>query len=181
MKVIFLENVTNVARAGDIKEVKDGYARNYLIPKKLANVVTPNELQRVEKLKKYAQEQALRESKQWGEVAQAMEGRVINVKVKVGTNDQMYGSVTNTMIANELFKLTGRELDRHKIVLKEPIRELGEFEVPIHLYEEVSAKIKVVVEAEGRAVVQTEAVAPPVSPEPAPGENVEEKAEEQQG
>ncbi len=180
MKVLFLQNVTNVAKAGDVKEVKDGYARNFLIPKKLATLVTPNELQRVEKLKKLSQEQTLRESKQWQEVAQALEGQVINVKVRVGINEQLYGSVTNTMIASELERLTGREIDRHKIVLKEPIRQLGEFEIPIRLHEDVSAKIKVIVATEGKATeVQAEAIAAePKAEEKA--EEQSEKAEEQQ-
>ena len=148
MKVIFLQNVSNVARAGDVKEVKNGYARNYLIPKGLATHVTHNELQRVEKLKKVAQEQTLRESTEWREVAEALDGQSVTIKMRAGENEQLYGSVTNSIIAKELANLTDLEIDRRKIILAEPLRQLGEFDVPIRLYEDVTATIKVIVEAQ---------------------------------
>ena len=148
MRVIFLQNVIYVARAGDVKEVKNGYARNYLIPNGLAAQATHNELQRMEKLKKVAEEQSLKESKQWKEVAEALDGKVIVLKMKSGETGQLYGSVTNSVIAKELAVLTQREIDRRKIVLSEPIRELGEFDVPIHLHTDIDATIKVIVEAE---------------------------------
>ena len=148
MKVIFLQNVIDVARAGDVKEVKTGYARNYLIPNGLAAQATHNELQRMEKLKKVAEEQSLKESKQWKEVAEALDGKVIVLKMKSGETGQLYGSVTNSVIAKELAILTEREIDRRKIVLNEPIRELGEFDVPIHLHTGIDTTIKVIVEAE---------------------------------
>ncbi len=148
MRVIFLQNVIDVARAGDVKEVKNGYARNYLIPNGLAAQATHNELQRMEKLKKVAEEQSLKESKQWKEVAEALDGKVIVLKMKSGETGQLYGSVTNSVIAKELAVLTQREIDRRKIVLSEPIRELGEFDVPIHLHTDIDATIKVIVEAE---------------------------------
>ena len=148
MRVIFLQNVIDVARAGDVKEVKNGYARNYLIPNGLAAQATHNELQMMEKLKKVAEEQSLKESKQWKEVAEALDGKVIVLKMKSGETGQLYGSVTNSVIAKELAVLTQREIDRRKIVLSEPIRELGEFDVPIHLHTDIDATIKVIVEAE---------------------------------
>jgi len=148
MRVIFLQNVIDVARAGDVKEVKNGYARNYLIPNGLAAQATHNELQRMEKLKKVAEEQSLKESKRWKEVAEALDGKVIVLKMKSGETGQLYGSVTNSVIAKELAILTEREIDRRKIVLNEPLRELGEFDVPIHLHTDIDATIKVIVEAE---------------------------------
>jgi len=148
MRVIFLQNVIDVARAGDVKEVRNGYARNYLIPNGLAAQATHNELQRMEKLKKVAEEQSLKESKRWEEVAEALDGKVIVLKMKSGETGQLYGSVTNSVIAKELAILTEREIDRRKIILNEPLRELGEFDVPIHLHPDIDATIKVIVEAE---------------------------------
>ena len=148
MNVVFLQDVSNIARAGDVKEVKDGYARNYLIPKQLAVPATHNELRRVEKLKKAAQELRLKESKEWREVAEALDGTSITVKMRAGTGGQLYGSVTNAMIAEEISRATERTIDRRKFVLVEPIRELGTYEVPVHLYEDIAATVTVIVEAE---------------------------------
>lgn len=148
MRVIFLQNVIDVARAGDVKEVRNGYARNYLMPNGLAAQATHNELQRMGKLKKVAEEQTLKESKRWEEVAEALDGKVIVLKMKSGETGQLYGSVTNSVIAKELAILTEREIDRRKIILNEPLRELGEFDVPIHLHTDIDATIKVIVEAE---------------------------------
>ena len=148
MRVIFLQNVIDVARAGDVKEVRNGYARNYLIPNGLASQATHNELQRMEKLKKVGEEQSLKESKRWKEVAEALDGKIIVLKMKSGETGQLYGSVTNSVIAKELAILTEREIDRRKIILNEPLRELGEFDVSIHLHTDIDATIKVIVEAE---------------------------------
>ena len=148
MRVIFLQNVAKVARAGDVKEVKNGYARNYLIPNGLAAQATHDELQKVEKLKKVAEQQLLRESKEWSEIAEALEGQTVTVKMRAGESGQLYGSVTNSILSRELANLTQREIDRRKIILTEPLRELGEFEVPVHLHEDIKATIKVVVEAQ---------------------------------
>ena len=148
MRVIFLQNVAKVARAGDVKEVKNGYARNYLIPNGLAAQATHDELKKVEKLKKVAEQQLLRESKEWSEIAEALEGQTVTVKMRAGESGQLYGSVTNSILSRELANLTQREIDRRKIILTEPLRELGEFEVPVHLHEDIKATIKVVVEAQ---------------------------------
>lgn len=148
MNVVFLQDVSNVARAGDIKEVKDGYARNYLIPKRLAAPTTHNELRRVEKLKKTAQELRLKESREWREVAEALDGTSITIKMRAGTGGQLYGSVTNAIISDEILKNTERTIDRRKIEIKEPIRQLGTYEVPVHLYEDIAATVTVTVEAE---------------------------------
>jgi len=148
MRIIFLQNVLDVGRAGDIKEVKNGYARNYLIPNGLAAQATSNELLKIEKLKKIGEEQSLKESKHWEEIAEALDGKIITLKMKAGETGQLYGSVTNSLIAKELAILTERKIDRRKIVLNEPLRALGEFDVLINLHTGVNATIKVIVEAE---------------------------------
>ncbi len=148
MKIVFLQDVANVARAGDVKEVKNGYARNYLIPMDLAAPATHNELQRVENLKKAAEEKRLKETKEWRDLAESLEGTSITVRMRAGDTGQLYGSVTNSIIAEELSKATERPMDRRRIVLQEPLRQLGTYEIPVRLHEDISATISVVVEAE---------------------------------
>ena len=148
MKVVFLQDVLNVAQAGEIKEVKNGFARNYLLPKKLAALATHNELQRVENLKKIAEKKRLKESEDWRVVGEALEGTTITVQMRVGVEERLFGSVTNTMIAEELSKLAERPIDRRGISLEEPIRSLGTYEIPLHLHTGVDVTINLVVEAE---------------------------------
>ncbi|MBI4299346.1 MAG: 50S ribosomal protein L9 [Chloroflexi bacterium] len=148
MKVVFLQDVTNVAQAGEVKQVKDGFARNYLIPKKLAALATQNELQRVASIKKAAEQRRLKELEDWRKLGEALEASTVTLKARVGEEDKLYGSITNIMIAEELSKLTDRPIDRRNITLEEPIKALGSYEVPLHLHEGIDIKIKLVVEAE---------------------------------
>lgn len=145
MKIVFLENVANMAKAGDIKEVADGYARNYLIPKKLAALVSPEATSRLEaQLKAKANKQAQVKA-ELTEIANQLEGKKVLLQAKVGTKDRLYGSITNADIAAELEKLTGLTIDKRKIELDEPIRELGSFDVAIKLGKDTIPKIKVIV------------------------------------
>ena len=100
MKILFLEDVLPTARAGDIKDVRTGFARNYLIPNKLAAVATVHELRRSKKLREAAEQRRLREVAEWKDVVDNIEGVDIEIKVRTGTTGRLYGSVTNTMIAS---------------------------------------------------------------------------------
>ena len=145
MKVIFLEDVPSVANSGDVKEVPDGYARNFLIPRKLAALVTPQvasqvESQLISRAKKKAQA-----AEEVTKVADQLNGSEITIKAKVGAKDRLYGSITSADIANELSKTSGIAIDKRKIELPEPIRELGSFEVTIKLAKDILPKIKVTV------------------------------------
>jgi large subunit ribosomal protein L9 len=148
MEVILREHVDNLGRRGEVVRVADGYARNYLLPRKLALLATEGNKKQIarEKVKfdlKEAEEQ---------KVAQAIAERIANVDVeiarKVGETDALYGSVTTSDIAEALGK-KGYEVDRRKLVLQEPIKKLGEFSIPVKLHREVTAQIKVRVVAEG--------------------------------
>ena len=148
MKVVFLKDVPNVASAGQVKEVADGYGRNYLIPKKLAVLATPAELKRLE-----AQRQAevRREAKfeaEAGALAETIASLEIKLSAKVGEQNRLYGSITSGDIAAEVQRLTGKDIDKRKVELEEPIKELGSYEVPIKLTKDVTAKVKVLVEEE---------------------------------
>ena len=144
MKVIFLQDVPRVARAGEVKEVADGYARNFLIPQKLgvmANTSTLNTLEA--QIKKEASSQAQTEE-ELTDLAHQLDGREITLKAKVGAKEQLYGSITNADIAAEL-QNNGLVVDKKKIEIAEPIRKLGSHEVAIRLDKDAIPKIKVIV------------------------------------
>ena len=145
MKVVFLEDVPNIAKAGDVKEVADGYGRNFLIPKKLAALVRPEITSRLEAQRR---EQTKKQEKMEAELARMadqLEGKEITLKAKAGAKERLYGRVTSADIAAALERTTGITIDKRKIELAEPIRELGSFDVAIRLAKDVIPKIKVTV------------------------------------
>lgn len=161
MRVVFLEDVSGVALGGDIKEVKNGFARNYLIPKNLATPATHNALQRIEGLKKQSETERVRSLSDMNELAELINGTQVNIAMRAGGSGRLYGSVTNAMVAEELGQIMDREIDRRTVHMGESIRELGMFDVPIQLHMDVKADIKVLVYAEGtdpEAWVEPEAV-----------------------
>ena len=145
MKVVFLQDVTNVARAGEIKEVASGYGRNFLIPKKLALLANSSALSTIKtQLKTEAASQVQTEAR-LDELAQQLEGKEITLKARVGTKDRLYGSITSADIASELQNTSGVVIDKRKIELADPIRQLGSYEVAIKLAKDIIPKIKVTV------------------------------------
>ena len=145
MKVVFLEDVAGTAKTGDVKEVADGYARNYLIPNKLAALLSSKTSSQVEaQLKAKARKQAQAEA-ELAEIAAKLDGREVFLKAKVGAKERLYGSITSADIAGELENITGIAVDKRKIELAEPIRELGTFDVPVRLGKDAMPKIKVTV------------------------------------
>ena len=145
MRVVFLEDVSGVARGGDVKEVKNGFARNYLIPKSLAVPATHNALQRVERLAREADVTRVKYLEDMKALAAELDGLQVSIDMRAGSGGRLYGSVTNVMIAEALAELTEREIDRRIIEIEEPIRQLGTFEVSVRLDAEVEAKINVLV------------------------------------
>lgn len=144
MKVIFLQDVPNVAEAGEIKEVADGYGRNWLIPRKLAVLVKSPaniiETQSKIKIKSQAETRA-----KMVELANQLEGREVTLKARAGAKDRLYGSITGADIASELENTAGIVIDKRKIELAEPIRQLGSYEVAVRLAGDIIPKIKVIV------------------------------------
>ena len=149
MRVVFLEDVPGVAQGGDVKEVKNGFARNFLIPKSLATPATHNALQRVERLKKQAEGTRLKVLADTRALAEALDGVQVNIEMRTGASGQLYGSVTSAMVASELSELTDREIDRRTVQLPGSIRELGTYDVSLRLHPEVEAGVKVLVYAAG--------------------------------
>ena len=145
MKVVFLQDVPNVARAGELKEVADGYGRNFLLPKKLAVLASSSAASMIEAQRRIkAQSQAALET-ELDELARQLEGKEITLKVRVGAKDRLYGSITSADIASELQNTTGLVVDKRKIELAEPIRQLGSYEVTIRLAKDIIPQIKVTV------------------------------------
>jgi large subunit ribosomal protein L9 len=151
MQVIFLEDVPNVARAGEIKEVADGYGRNFLIPQKLASLAKSSAISMAEEQLRRQARSETKSGEEIGELGHHLEGMEVILKVRIGAKDRLYGSVTSTDVASELQNSAGLVIDKRKIELAEPIRQLGSYEVTIRLAKDVMPKIKVVVIAEEKA------------------------------
>ncbi len=149
MKVIFLQDVPRVAKAGDIKEVADGYGRNFLVPQKLAQLANSAALSTRETLLKIKARSDAQEESQLVELAQQLDGKEITLKAKAGSQEHLYGSITSADIAAELQNTTGLVIDKRKIEIAESIRQLGSHEVAIRLTKDIVPKIKVTVIEEG--------------------------------
>ena len=149
MRVVFLEDVEGVARGGEIKEVKNGFARNYLIPQTLAAPATHNNLQRIKKLTNQSSITRVQRLEDMQELSKALDGTQVTIEMRAGVNNRLYGSVTGTMVADAVMEETGREIERRLVQLDDPIRETGEYDVPIRLHADILASIKVVVYATG--------------------------------
>ena len=146
MEVILREHVDNLGRRGEVVKVADGYARNYLLPRKLALLVTAGNRKQIERERATYDVKEAEEKK----IADAMAERLANIEIeiarKVGETEALYGSVTSSDIAAAL-AAKGFELDRRKLQLAEPLKRIGEFDVPVKLHRDVTAHIKVKVVA----------------------------------
>jgi len=145
MKVVFLEDVPNVARAGEIKEVASGYGRNYLIPRKLALLADAQAISQVEAQRRMKARQQAESESELQELGRGLDGREVTLKAKVGAKDHLYGSITNADIADELKNSAGLVVDKRKIELAEPIRQLGSYEVSVKLAKDIVSQIRVTV------------------------------------
>jgi large subunit ribosomal protein L9 len=148
MKVVFLQDVANVARAGEMKEVADGYARNFLIPRKLAAQADPKMMNAIEAQVRARRRQAAQNEAEMMELAGQLDGKEIIITARVGANERLYGSITTGDIIAELEKSFGIIVDKRKIDLENPIRELGSHEIPIRLTKDIVPSITVTVTGE---------------------------------
>ena len=172
MKIILRADVENLGSLGDLVTVKAGYGRNFLLPQGLAMLATPANIKvfELERKKLQAKMDAMRAAA--GDLASSIEAAKVVIRMRVGENDKLYGSVTSIMIADYLAE-QGVEVDRHRILLDSPIRTLGEFEVRVRLHAGVNATLKVNVVPEERI---HEEDARPAEPEAEP-QSVEPAAE----
>ncbi len=142
MKVILRQNIDKLGKIGQIVDVKDGYALNYLIPKGFAYVAVKGNVKALEEEKKIVEKRNMQELKAAELLASELEKISVTIPVQVGEEDKIFGSVTTQMIADAL-KEKGHEIDKRKIELEEQIKTLGIYNVNIKLHPSVSAKIKV--------------------------------------
>ncbi|MBU1936473.1 50S ribosomal protein L9 [bacterium] len=147
MQIILRSEMENLGKMGDVVHVKGGYARNFLIPRGLAYAATKSNLARLTEERRILAQRALKEQRIAGDVAAKLNGMTVTATVMVGEEDRMFGSVTSQDIA-ELLREKGIDVDRRKILLEEPLRALGEFQVPIKLHTDVTATINVEVAKE---------------------------------
>ena len=148
MEVILREHVDNLGRRGEIVKVADGYARNYLLPRKLALLATPGNRKQIEREREKFEIRETEEKKVAETIAARLTGLEIVIARKVGETDALYGSVTSADIAEALAG-KGFTVDRRKLQLPESIKRIGEVDVPVRLHREVVAAIKVKVVPEG--------------------------------
>src|SRR5215472_7815760 len=147
MEVILKEDVAKLGARGDVVKVAEGYGRNYLLPRKLAIEATHANKAVIEQMKAAAVRRSAKEKSEAETLSKQFEGLSVNFARRAGENDQLFGSVTSGDIAEALEKKSFH-LDRRKIQLHEPLKSLGEFEVPVKLHKDVTAHVKVVIEKE---------------------------------
>ncbi|MFH1258604.1 MAG: 50S ribosomal protein L9 [Elusimicrobiota bacterium] len=142
MKVILWDDVAKLGKVGEVVNVADGYARNFLIPKGLALLYTEKTKNQIESKKKKVLQQLEKDKKTAAQRAEEISRISITIPVKAGENDKMFGSVTNADIAEALAG-EGQKIDKKDILLEQPIKELGTYTVEIKMHKEVNGKIKV--------------------------------------
>ena len=148
MEVLLLKDVGQLGSAGEVKRVADGYARNYLFPRGWAVLATPGAIKRA-KLEREAE--LKRQAKALGEaqtLAEQLDGMIVTFQARAGEQDRLYGSITSGNIAEALSEKVGQEIDRRKLELEEPLKDLGSHAVTLRLAPEAQAKITVVIERE---------------------------------
>lgn len=150
MEVILRETIDTLGRAGQVVKVSDGYARNYLLPRKLAYLATPGNLKVIE----FERQSLIRKEAKQKTEAEQLKAMIDNVEIvvrrKVGEQDALYGSVTNSDVADELEK-KGFTIEKRKIHMDDHIKKIGEFEIPIRLFKDVTAVVKLKVQPEVEA------------------------------
>lgn len=148
MKVILIDEIRGLGTRGDVVNVKDGYARNYLLPKNLAREATPGNLKSVEQERKKWALLAQAEKEKAAKAAESVKGVKVTIQKRVGENGQLFGSVTSNEIADAL-AAKGVDVDKRRIELAHPIKTLGNHNVEVRLHREVTAEIQVEVIPQG--------------------------------
>ena len=144
MQIILQQDIEKLGTRGQVVEVAEGYARNFLLPRKLALEASANNMKRLEKMRTAFAVQEATEKEEAQKVADALAAVSLELTRKAGENDQLFGSVTSADIS-EALEAKGYKLDKRKIVLADPIKLVGEYEIPIKLHREVSATVKLAV------------------------------------
>jgi large subunit ribosomal protein L9 len=145
MRVMLIKDVANVGSAGDIKEVADGYGRNFLIPRGLARVAGRGVEAEARRLRDAADRREEKERDEAQELADLIDNKTVVVRLKVGTEDRVFGAITNDDVATALRLQHQVEIDRRKIDIKDPLKQLGEHRVPLKLHRDVEAHVNLII------------------------------------
>ncbi len=172
MEVILLQDVEKIGLRGDVVSVARGYARNFLIPRRLAEPATPGKVEEIRKRDARRALQEARSAEQAEAIADKLRKTVLRFEVKAGPTGALFGSVTPSDIADEIWRTRKIRIDRRKIGLSDPLKRVGSFAVPIHIFEEVSVEVKTLVVPEGGELTPEQEVTV------APGEPVSEPVSE---
>ena len=151
MKVLFKKDVRDVARAGQVKDVADGYARNFLIPRGLAVAATSSALKEVADLQALAARHAAEEEKAALELKERLEAQPVTIEAKAGAQGRLYGSVTTADVAAAIQKQVGASVERRDLEIAEPVRQVGSYQVTARLHHAVTATVTIDVRAVGGA------------------------------
>ena len=160
MEVILTQDVDNVGLRGEVVNVARGYARNFLLPRRLAEIATPAKVAELEKREAQRARHEARSVEQGREIAELLSKTVLRFDVKAGPTGALFGSVTPTDIADELWRTRKVRVDRRKIELLEPIKRVGRYEVPIEVFTDVRVEVKTLVAPEGGELPPEEEVEP---------------------
>ena len=148
MKIVLLEDVPGRGKAGEIKEVSKGYAKNFLLPRGLALVATSTVIKQVESRLEREKLEGSIDREKLVELAQQIEGREIRLKARMGAGERLFGSITAANVAEELSRAIGSVIDKRKIDIEKPFRQTGSYEVAVKLASDIKPKITVVIEEE---------------------------------
>ncbi len=148
MEIILLKDVEKVGEKHEVVDVKPGYARNYLIPQRLAIVANESNSAKLNEIKRKEEEELLARRAEFEELKEKLEGKVLKIGAKSGTSEKIFGSVTNIQIANALEEQLGIEVDRKKIEMPEEIKTLGTYTAELNLHPDVDIKVYFEVVAE---------------------------------
>jgi len=148
MKVVLLEDVPGKGKAGEIKEVSKGYAKNFLLPRGLALVATPTVIKQVESRLEREKLEGSIDREKLVELAQQIEGREIRLKARMGAGERLFGSITAADVAEELSRAIGSVIDKKKIDIEKPFRQTGSYKIAVKLAGDIKPQITVVIEEE---------------------------------
>ena len=148
MKVLFLKEVSGTAKPGDVKEVAPGYARNFLFPKHLAVVADDRVVDQIRKREEAARRRAEKELTEARDAAARLRKLTVTIYAKTGEGGRLFGSVTNSDVAQQLKREAGIDIDKRKIAIETPIKSLGPHEVSVELHPEITETLRVVVAAQ---------------------------------
>jgi len=145
LKVMLTKDVENVGLAGDVKEVADGYGRNYLIPRRLAVLAGKGAEAEARRLREATARREAKERDEARDLAELIDNKTVVVRLKVGAEDKVFGAITNDDVATALRLQHQVDVDRRKIDIKDPLKQLGEHQVPLRLHREVTAHINLII------------------------------------